>query len=84
MEILFIISLGWFINEFEPIQLGVDYLNQKIKHPIAEFILGIFSCWQCSTFWAGLIVTGSFTTAVIASFLTYAIEGIYDTWNNKR
>lgn len=83
MEILFVIALGWILTEFEPIQFGVDYLNHKIKHPIAEFILGIFSCWQCSTFWSGLIVA-DFKTAVIASFLTYAIEGIYDTWSNKR
>ena len=83
MNILFVIALGWIITEFEPIQFAVDYLNRKIKHPIAEFVLGVFSCWQCSTFWAGLIAS-DFKTAVIASFITYAIEGIYDTWNNKR
>jgi hypothetical protein len=85
MEYLFLIALGWFLQEFEPIKLAGHYFYEKTnRKPIIEYILGVFDCWQCSTFWGALIVTWDFKQAVIASFLTFVIEMIHEIWMLKR
>jgi hypothetical protein len=84
MEYLFLIALAWWIREFEPIQAGVHWLRVKLKSEMAEYILGAFDCIKCLTFWSALAVTWSFKTAVIASFLAFALELIYEVWSRKR
>lgn len=85
MEYLFLISLGWFLQEFEPIKLGGHYLYEKLgRKPIVEYLLGVFDCWQCSTFWGALIWTWDFKAAVVASFLTFVLEMIYEIWSRKK
>ena len=81
MDYLIIIALGWFIKEFEPIELGVDYLKQKLPtNPITDYLLGAFSCWMCMTFWSGWIYSGSITTAMLCSLGSLILL----TWMQKK
>jgi hypothetical protein len=85
MHYLFLISLGWFLREFEPIRIAATYLYDKTgRKPIVEYIFGALECWTCLTFWSALAVTLSFKEAVIASFIVFSIETVYDTWSSKR
>ena len=85
MNYLFLIALGWFLREFEPLRIAASYVHMKLKQNlISEYLLGMLDCWMCLTFWSALAVTCSFKEAVIASFITFCIETIYDTWSRKR
>lgn len=79
LTIITIIAVGWFIVEFEPLQLLVDGVRQKTSNNVALYLLGAFSCWQCMTFWSGLVYTGDFFYACIASLGSLIIE----TWITK-
>jgi len=79
MIYLYIIALGWFVVEFEPIQILIDYLRGKTKNNLLLYLLGSFNCWQCMTFWGGLILTGDFFTSALASLGSLIIE----TWLRK-
>ena len=82
---LYLIALGWFLKEFEPLRIAASYLNVKIgKSQTVDYLFGILDCWMCLTFWSALAVTFSFKEAVIASFIVFVIETLYDTWSNKR
>lgn len=85
MEYLFLIALGWFIQEFEPFRYLLTYIHDRSgRKPILEYIFGAIDCWQCCTFWSALAVTWSFEKAVIASFITFVIEMIHELWSRKR
>lgn len=85
MEYVFLIALGWFIQEFEPFTLVAQWINEKTgKRPLLEYFLDIVTCWQCSTFWGSLIYTGSLKSAILASFFVFVIEMIYETWSRKK
>jgi len=82
---LFLIALGWFIQEFEPFKMVINYVLSKLKpNDLLGYLANIFDCWQCATFWSAWIITQSFTDAVIASFLTYIIDLTYEAWMRKR
>lgn len=80
-QILIYISIGWFIVEFEPFQLLVNWTKSKITNDYLEYLIGVFDCWQCSTFWSAWIISGSFKIAVVSSFVTFIIDML---WNSKR
>jgi hypothetical protein len=85
MNYLFLIALGWFLREFEPLRIAAHYISTKIKPSlVVEYLFGMLDCWMCLTFWSALAVTFSFKEAVIASFIAFCIETIYDTWSRKR
>ena len=76
-----VIALGWFLMEFEPFQILLDYIREKLPtKPIIDYIFGAFTCWQCMTFWSGWIYTGDILTAMIASLGSLILQ----TWMEKR
>ena len=76
-----VIALGWFLMEFEPFQILLDYTREKLTtKPIIDYIFGAFTCWQCMTFWSGWIYTGDILTAMIASLGSLILQ----TWMEKR
>ena len=87
MEYLFLIALAWWIREFEPIHLLLLWLRSTFKifqTETADYFLNAFDCIKCLTFWTALAVTWSFEKAVIASFLAFSLELIYEIWSRKR
>ena len=85
MHYTYLIALGWFLREFEPLRIAASYIHMKTgQKPVIEYIFGILDCWMCLTFWSALAVTFSFKEAVIASFIVFCIETLYDTWSSKR
>lgn len=85
MEYLFLIALGWMIQEFEPFKIASNYIYVKSgRREWVEYITGVFDCWKCSTFWSALAVTWSFRDAVISSFLVFVLEMTYEIWSRKK
>lgn len=85
MEYLFYISLGWFIIEFEPFKIGLNEIQRRLpNNSVIEYVFGAFDCWQCATFWSSWVVSGSFSVAVVSSFLTFTIELVHEIWSRKR
>ena len=81
MIYLNIIALGWFITEFEPFQLLIEYAQEKLpNNKLLQYLLGSFSCWQCMTFWSGWILSGDFLTACVASLGSLILYG----WMQQR
>lgn len=84
-EYLFLIALGWFVSEFEPFKLLGNALYVKSgKKEWVEYVLGVFDCWQCSTFWGTLVVTWDIKKAIVASFLVFVINMLHEIWMLKR
>ena len=85
MELLFLIALGWFLIEFEPLHMALAYLQTKLPEwTVLEYVFNAFTCCQCMTFWSALVYTASFELAVTASFLTFIIELINQLWSRSR
>lgn len=81
MEYLFIIAIGWLITEFEPLHFVLDAVLEKLpKNRLIAYLFGMFTCWQCTTFWTGLILTQDLMTAALASLGSVII----DTWMQKK
>jgi hypothetical protein len=85
MEYVFLIALGWFIQEFEPFKYFADWLYSKLKpNSLIEYVFGSLECWQCCTFWSALAITLSFEKAVIASFITFVLQMLHEGWMRRR
>lgn len=85
MEYLFLIALGWFVYEFEPFKILSNYIFVKLgQREWLEYILGVFDCIKCATFWSALAWSWSFEKAVVASFLSFTLEMIYEIWSRKK
>jgi len=81
MEYLFIIALGWLVTEFEPLHFVLDAVAEKLpKSRLVSYLFGMFSCWQCTTFWTGLLLTQDIKIAALASLGSL----IVDTWIQKK
>ncbi len=81
MEIITIIAIGFFITEFEPLHIGLGWLDEKLNlHKYIKYLIGAVSCWQCMTFWSGWIYSGNIFTAMIASLFTVILYG----WMQKK
>ena len=85
MEYIFLIALGWFIQEFEPFKYFADWLYSKLKpNSLIEYVFGSLECWQCCTFWSALAITWSFEKAVIASFITFGLQMLHEGWMRRK
>ena len=85
MEYIFLIALGWFIQEFEPFKYFADYVYSNLKpNSLIEYVFGSLECWQCCTFWSALAITWSFEKAVIASFITFVLQMLHEGWMRRR
>ena len=85
MEYVFLIALGWFIQEFEPFKYFADYIYTKLKpNNLIEYVFGSLECWQCCTFWSALALTWSFEKAVVASFITFVLQMLHEGWMRRK
>jgi hypothetical protein len=85
MEYIFLIALGWFIQEFEPFKYLADLIYDRIKpRPLIDYVFGSLECWQCCTFWSALAITCSFEKAVISSFITFGLQMVHEGWMRRK
>lgn len=81
MEYIFLVSLGWFLVEFEPLAMLINYLNEKTgRKAWFIYIIELVTCWKCATFWSSLLLTFDIKTAVIASFIAFIAENVIERW----
>lgn len=81
MEYIFLVALGWFLVEFEPLAMLIHYLNEKLKRPMwFIYVVELVTCWKCATFWSSLLITWDIKTAVIASFIAFIAENVFEKW----
>ena len=75
MIILTYISVSWFIVNFEPFQILVDYLFNKLPDTVLNMYLqSAFSCSKCVSFWITLICTWDFILATIVALLSFILQ----------
>jgi len=65
--------LGWFVNNFTPLQnLFTAILSYNLK-PVykltVQTMLQVVSCQKCATFWVTLIYTGNIFLASFMAFI---------------
>ena len=70
-----IIALGFFITEFEPLHISLSWLQSKTTNKYLTYLIGTMSCWQCMTFWSGLVYSQDIFTAMIASLGSVILYG---------
>ena len=76
-----IIALGFFITEFEPLHISLKWIEDKLPaNKYLSYLIGALSCWQCMTFWSGLIYSHDIFTAMIASLGSVILYG----WMQKK
>lgn len=85
MEYVFLIALGWFVQEFEPFTIALMWINEKTgRKPWFEYISSIVTCWQCATFWSSLVYTQSLKEAILAAFFVFVLERVHEIWSRRR
>lgn len=77
---------GWFFIEFEPFQVFLFGLEEKIKNKklkkiYSNIILKTLSCSKCTAFWFTILTSFSFFTAVLASLLVYTFKRLFEIAN---
>jgi hypothetical protein len=77
MEYIFLIALGWFIQEFEPFKYFADWLYSKFKpNDLIEYVFG--------SFWSALAITWSFEKAVVSSFIVFGLQLLHEGWMRRK
>ena len=79
---------GWFATEFEPFQVFLFGLEDKIKNKklkwiYSNIILKTLSCAKCTAFWFTILTSCSFFTAVLASAIVYTFKRLFDKMDKK-
>lgn len=75
MTILFLVLIVWFLIEFEPFQMFIDWFFTYLPIGwVTSSIWFAFSCGKCLGFWLTLIVTFDLFSALLVSFISYIIQ----------
>lgn len=85
--IIKIMLISWFLTRFKPLQMLIDYiisktLNNPLVSIVMSFVLLPLTCFTCSSFWIGLILTHNFWIAATASFIATWYELLFG-WKEK-
>lgn len=65
--------VSWFITRFEPLQMVLELLPNKL---IPNLIKLIVTCLKCVSFWSTLLVTQNIVLASGMAFISFW----YDKW----
>lgn len=79
-----ILLISYFVTRFEPVQWVIESLPKKIKDNILFniFYLAI-TCFKCSSFWIGLIMSHNFYIATIAFIIAFIYDKKFSLWETK-
>jgi len=76
IEIIKVCLIGWLIVELPVFQLIIELIKDFIKPKdfwskifFDLFLMKVVSCYKCSAFWSGLLLTGNIWIAIGASFI---------------
>lgn len=84
MEIIFLVSIAWWIVKFEPLQLVFDFIFKQIKiSHLSNYIHSSLGCWKCWSFWITLIVSHSFQLACLGALIAFTFELCLNKLNEK-
>ena len=82
MELLLLVSFGWWFIYFEPLQNAFDYIFTRL--PLNRFTVIVHSslgCIKCVTFWSSLLISGDFFIATLTSLTAYILKLCLDKMN---
>ena len=65
--------LSWFITRFEPLQMTLELLPNKLIYNLFKLLI---SCLKCVSFWITLFYTGDIILASGIAFISFW----YDKW----
>jgi hypothetical protein len=75
MELILIISMAWWLVNFEPLQLAIDGLFTKLPvDSLTAFMHAALGCWKCWSFWLTIFITVDFSLACFAALLTFIFD----------
>lgn len=76
IELIKVCLISWLIVELPVFQLIIELIKDFIKPKdfwskifFDLFLMKVVSCYKCSAFWCGLILTGNLLIAIGASFI---------------
>ena len=75
-----LLLLSWFITSFEPIQMLLDLLPDKIYWNILKLIT---SCLKCCAFWITFIYTGDIFMASGISLVAAIFDKTINSWLHR-
>lgn len=74
IETLFTIwIISWFITHFEPLQMILELLPNKLLPNLFKLLI---TCLKCLTFWVTLIWTGNIYWASLIAFISFWYDKI--------
>lgn len=82
MELLLLVSFGWWFTYFEPLQNSFDYIFTRL--PLNKFTVIVHSslgCIKCVAFWSSLLISGDFFIATLTSLTAYILKLCLDKMN---
>ena len=84
MIYLNVVVLGWILREFEPLQMLIEYIKEKLPRTLwGDYLFSMATCWMCLSFWSGLIYTGDFFISATASLSSMILETLITKWSEK-
>lgn len=85
MEMMIIIGikiffLSWLITRFQPIQMLLEALPDRLLNNIIKLL---FSCLMCMSFWTTLIYTGDIFMSSAMAFIGFWYDKIIGFYENR-
>lgn len=65
--------VSWFITRFEPLQMILELLPNKLLYNLFKLLI---TCLKCLTFWITLVYTQNIVLASAMAFISFW----YDKW----
>jgi hypothetical protein len=67
-ELISIWLVSWFITRFEPLQMILELLPNKLLYNLFKLLI---TCLKCVSFWITLIYTGNIVLASGMAFISF-------------
>lgn len=72
MELIFLIAIAWWLVNFEPLLLFIDWIFSFIETTaLTDYVHTAFGCWKCASFWLILLTTFDFSLACLGALIAY-------------
>ena len=75
-----IFLLSWMITRFQPIQMLMEILPDKLIYNLIKLLL---TCLMCVSFWSSLLITGNIFVASGVAFVGFWYDKIIGFYENR-